>query len=91
LHRTTNTDYIDDVSTTYIEDGAFWQTMSASQAALAARMANKSGTIAAPYTPGMKRGTSSNNDAYFSMNLKLGFRLGRGGGGYSQTRCPVRF
>lgn len=91
LHRTTNTDYIDDVSTTYVSDGVFYATMSASQAALAARMANKSGTVAAPYTEGMKRGTSTNNDAYFSMNLKLGFRLGRGGNDYSSTRCPVRF
>ncbi|HEY8898462.1 MAG TPA: outer membrane beta-barrel protein [Niastella sp.] len=91
LHRTTNTDYIDDVSTTYVPEGVFYATMSASQAALAARMANKSGTVGAPYTDGMKRGTSTNNDAYFSLNLKLGFRLGRGGNEYSSTRCPVRF
>ncbi|WP_205512234.1 outer membrane beta-barrel protein [Longitalea arenae] len=91
LHRTTNTDYIDDVSTSYIDPGAFYATMPAPQAALAARMANKSGTIAAPYTAGMKRGTSTNNDAYFSLNLKLGFRLGQGNNSMSSTRCPVRF
>jgi hypothetical protein len=91
LHRTTNTDYIDDVSTTYVDEGVFYATMSASQAALADRMANKSGTVGAPYSAGMKRGTSTNNDAYFSLNVKLGFRLGRGGNEYSSTRCPVRF
>lgn len=91
LHRTTNTDYIDDVSTTYIEPAAFYANMTLPQAQLAERMANKSGTVAAPYTAGMKRGTSTNNDAYFSLNVKLGFRLGRGGSNMSSTRCPVRF
>ncbi|WP_207514924.1 outer membrane beta-barrel protein [Longitalea luteola] len=91
LHRTTNTDYIDDVSTTYIDNSAFFASMPLPQAQLAARMANKSGSIAAPYTAGMKRGTSTNNDAYFSLNLKLGFRLGQGSSNYSSTRCPVRF
>ena len=91
LHRTTNTDYLDDVSTTYIAPASFYAHMSLAQAALAERMANKSGTIAAPYAAGMKRGTSTNNDAYFSVNLKLGFRLGRGGNDYSSTRCPVHF
>ncbi|MBO9200890.1 MULTISPECIES: outer membrane beta-barrel protein [Niastella] len=93
LHRTTNTDYIDDVSTTYIDGRTFYKYMSNAQALLAERMANKSGNNGAttPYTAGMKRGTSTNNDAYFSINLKLGFRLGRGGSDYSSTRCPVRF
>ena len=91
LHRTTNTDYLDDVSTTYIAPASFYAHMSLAQAALAERMANKSGTVAAPYKPGEKRGTSTNNDAFFSINLKLGFRLGRGGNDYSSTRCPVHF
>jgi opacity protein-like surface antigen len=91
LHRTTNTDYLDDVSTTYIDPAIFYAHMPLAQAQLAERMANKSGTVFAPYTAGMKRGTSTNNDAYFSINLKLGFRLGNGGNNYSSTRCPVRF
>jgi hypothetical protein len=93
LHRTTFTDYLDDVSTTYVDPAVFYANMPLAQAQLAERMANKSGNNGAttPYAPGMKRGTSSNNDAYFSVNLKLGFRLGRGGNDYSSTRCPVRF
>lgn len=91
LHRTTNTDYLDDVSTTYVDPAIFYAHMPLAQAQLAERMANKSGTVYAPYTPGMKRGTATNNDAYFSINVKLGFRLGRGGNDYSSTRCPVRF
>jgi hypothetical protein len=64
------------------------------QAQLAARMANKSGNNGAqtPYGVGFKRGTATNNDAYFSVNLKLGIRLGQGGGSrYGSTRCPVNF
>jgi len=93
LHRTTFTDYLDDVSTNYIDPSTFYAHMPLAQAELAKRMANKSGNngASAPYTPGMKRGTATNNDAYFSVNLKLGFRLGRGGNDYSSTRCPVRF
>jgi hypothetical protein len=93
LHRTTFTDYIDDVSTTYIDPSSFYAHMPLAQAQLAERMANKSGNFGAttPYAPGSKRGTATNNDAYFSVNVKLGFRLGRGGNDYSSTRCPVRF
>jgi hypothetical protein len=93
LHRTTFTDYLDDVSTTYVDPAVFYANMPLAQAQLAERMANKSGNNGATtqYTPGSKRGTATNNDAYFSVNLKLGFRLGRGGNDYSSTRCPVRF
>jgi hypothetical protein len=93
VHRTTFTDYLDDVSTTYVDPAVFYASMPLAQAQLAERMANKSGNNGATtqYLPGAKRGTATNNDAYFSVNLKIGFRLGQGGGGYSQTRCPVRF
>ena len=93
LHRTTFTDYIDDVSTTYIDPSSFYAHLPLAQAQLAARMANKSGNNGAttPYAAGAKRGTATNNDAYFSVNIKLGFRLGQGNGSNSSTRCPVRF
>ena len=95
LHRKTFTDYIDDVSTDYIDPSLFYQHMSAPQAALAERMANKSGYLVGntAYTPGMKRGTPINNDAYYSICFKLGIRLGDSGGGRwrNSTRCPVHF
>jgi len=92
LHRTTFTDYIDDVSTTYVDPSVFYAHLPLAQAQLAARMANKSGVNGgAAYTPGMKRGTATNNDAYFSVNVKLGIRLGQGNRYSSSTRCPVRF
>jgi hypothetical protein len=93
LHRTTFTDYIDDVSTTYVEPTVFYTHLPFAQAELARRMANKSGNNGATtqYRAGEKRGTATNNDAYFSLNIKLGIRLGQGGSRYSSTRCPVRF
>lgn len=93
LHRTTFTDYIDDVSTTYIDPAAFYAHLPLAQAQLAERMANKSGNNGATtqYAVGSKRGTATNNDAYFSVNVKLGFRLGQGNRYNSSTRCPVRF
>jgi hypothetical protein len=93
LHRTTFTDYIDDVSTTYVDPSVFYANLPFAQAQLAERMANKSGNngTSTPYPAGSKRGTATNNDAYFSINLKLGIRLGQGGGRYGSTACPVRF
>jgi hypothetical protein len=93
LHRTTFTDYIDDVSTTYIDPSSFYAHLPLAQAQLAQRMANKSGNNGAttPYATGAKRGTATNNDAYFSVNAKLGIRLNRGNNSGSSTRCPVRF
>lgn len=92
LHRQTFTDYIDDVSTSYIDPALFYQYMPAQQAQLAQRMANKSGNFGAstPYRPGAKRGTPENKDAYYSVNIKLGIRLG-GNNDNSFIRCPIRF
>lgn len=89
IHRKTFTDYIDDVSTKYIDPATFSNYMSASQAALAARMANKS--LNSVYGPGMKRGTPTNNDAYYSAGFKLGFRLGSNDRYGNSTNCPIRF
>ena len=93
LHRKTFTDYIDDVSTTYVDDAAFYNNLPGPQAAVAATMANKSlfQTPGARYFgAGDKRGTATNNDAYYSINLKLGFRISQDRWGNS-TRCPIRF
>jgi hypothetical protein len=92
LHRTTFTDYIDDVSTRYINPAVFYTHMDPATAQLADRMANKSGTgLSRTYTPGMIRGNPNNNDAYFTFNVKLGFKLGAGGGFRNSTDCPIRF
>ncbi|MFT3825076.1 MAG: outer membrane beta-barrel protein [Chitinophagaceae bacterium] len=94
LHRKTFTDYIDDVSTTYVDPALFYQNMPLAQAQLAERMANKSGNGGSTrFSAGDKRGTATNNDAYYSVGIKLGFRLGANSNSRwnNSTRCPLRF
>jgi len=90
LHRKTFTDYIDDVSTTYIDPQLFYNHLPLNQAALAERMADKTnaGGVGRTTVPGDKRGTATNNDGYYSFGFKLGFRLG-GDGDRGSMRCPV--
>lgn len=88
IHRKTFSDYIDDVSTNYIDPALFSNYMPAAQAQLAARMANKTG---GQFLPGDKRGTPKNNDAYYSAGFKLGIRLGSNDPWGNSTSCPIRF
>lgn len=80
LYRKTFTDYIDDVSTTYIDPIYFDMHLSPENAAIARQISDKTFGIVTPgvnrYEPGTMRGNSKNNDAYFSVILKLGIRLG---------------
>ena len=93
VHRKTFTDYIDDVSTTYIDPSLFYAYMPAAQAAIADRIYNKSALryLSSGYSPGDKRGTAENNDAYYSAGFKLGIRLGSGTDRRwrNSTRCPI--
>lgn len=93
LHRKTFTDYIDDVSTNYVEEDVFYNNMSPAQAALAVTMANKSvyNNTSTRFNAGDKRGTPTNNDAYYSFNIKVGFRLTSTDRYGNSTRCPIRF
>jgi hypothetical protein len=90
IHRKTFTDYIDDVSTNYVDPALFYNYMPASQAQLAERMANKS---SGRFAAGDKRGTPTNNDAYYSAGFKIAFRLGssRNSRWSNSTSCPIRF
>jgi hypothetical protein len=83
VNRMTFTDYIDDVSTNYIPDKDFYDYFGASsaEADLAVRMANQSNlSIRSNTRSGFlgfeQRGNPRNNDAYYSMNLRIGIRLG---------------
>jgi hypothetical protein len=93
IQRKTFTDYLDDVSKTYIDPALFYAHLPAAQAALADRIYNKSPEryLGLGFSPGNKRGTSSNNDAYYSANIKLAFRLFAGSDRRwrNSTRCPV--
>jgi hypothetical protein len=82
-HQITFTDYLDDVSTTYIEPELFAAHLSPQNAALAQALANRSvehdprklhGYISAPQ---QKRGDPNNNDSYFLINIRLAFFMQR--------------
>jgi hypothetical protein len=98
LYRKTFTDYIDDLSTTYIDPVNFDRNLSASDAVLARALYDKVKFVGTPVNnrtpPGEQRGNSKNNDAYFSFLLKLGIKLGPSYGSAEQrnaarqTRCP---
>jgi len=93
VHRKTFTDYIDDVSTRYVDPTLFAKYLSPSQAAIAVAMSNKSaqGYNTPGYGTNAKRGDPTQNDAYFTAQFRLGIRIG----GRSETRwrnsthCPL--
>lgn len=74
VHRILTTDYLDDVSTDYIDPKLFAAYLPANQAAIARRLADRKSELSAAYTTkvGDQRGSAVNNDAYFSLLLKLG-------------------
>ncbi len=77
LHRFTKTDYLDDLSTRYINPADFALYLPASKAALAVRMSDKQiNPVAIPST-GRKRGTATENDGYFTVGLKMSLIIGR--------------
>jgi len=99
INRKTFTDYIDDVSTTYIKSEDFYKFFGATstEAIIAEQMANKAasdngGVYKTGYAPGNKRGNPNNTDSYYSSSIKLNIRLRdrseprlyRG----SQFKCP---
>lgn len=101
LYRKTFTDYMDDVSTTYIDPNDFDRNLSPEDAAIARQIHDKTVGIITPginrYEPGTQRGNSKNMDAYFSFVIKLGIQLGDvydsrpDRSARRQTRCPHFF
>jgi len=93
IHRKLFTDYVDDVSTKYVDPTLFDKYLSPSQAQIAKSISNKSaqGYNTLGYQKNAKRGDPSQNDAYFTAGFKIGFRIG---GGSEQrwrnsTHCPL--
>jgi hypothetical protein len=93
IHRKTFTDYIDDVSTNFVDPSLFYKYLPAATAKIADEMSNKSPLRGQPgaYNVGDKRGNPNQNDAYFTAGFKLGIRLGAGSERQwrNSTRCPV--
>ncbi len=79
LYRFTGTDYLDDVSKTYVDPSLFSSYLSATQARLATQLADRSAEIAGGSKNNTNdiRGNSKNKDAYFSIALKISIALGR--------------
>lgn len=92
LERVTHTDYIDDVSTNFVNPALFYQHLPPAQAALAAAMSNKSGL---PYTAFSTRGDATHDDNYFTFSVRVLFRFGNSdswfGKASSAVRCPTRW
>lgn len=95
LHRQTFTDYIDDVSTGYIDPAYFNQYLSAGDAAKARRLYYRGTYQSAVSNPGniqtFQRGDPTENDAFFSTFVRFGWRLNGAGDKMSrrQMRCPI--
>lgn len=95
LHRQTFTDYIDDVSTGYIDPVHFSNYLSAGDATVARRLYYRGKYQSAVTNPGniqtFQRGDPTDKDAFFSTFLRFGWRLNSEGDKASrrQMRCPV--
>lgn len=97
LHRKTFTDYMDDVSTKYIDPRYFDTYLNAQQAAQARQLAYRENL----YNPAVsrryintQRGDPKENDAYFSSILRMGWRLGgdpAANRAKKQLKCPVYY
>lgn len=101
LLRKSFTDYIDDVSTTYINPDLFNKYLSPKDAVIARQISDKVFAIVNPglsrNSPGTQRGNPNQNDSYFTTFLKFGIRLGPiFDNSYdrnvaSRIQCPHRF
>ena len=101
LLRKSFTDYIDDVSTEYIDPNLFDKYLTPHDAAIARQISDKVFAIVNPglarNSPGTQRGNPNQNDSYFTTFLKFGIRLGPVyKNKYDQhvasmMRCPSRF
>lgn len=101
LLRKSLTDYIDDVSTNYIDPNLFDNYLSPQNAIIARKISDKINPIVSPSvtrnSPGTQRGNPNQNDSYFTTFLKFGIRLGPifenrySRNAAMHTRCPKRF
>ena len=96
LHRKTFTDYIDDVSTKYIDPIYFSQYLAPSDVPVAYQLHNREPfrNITRP-TIGRQRGDSKEMDSYFSTIIRFGWRLNGNNSpnrrALRQLRCPLYF
>ena len=98
MHRKSFTDYVDDVSTTYIDNNLFGQYLSSEQAAMANQLYFRegyqpNGAVSRIPTNGEQRGNAKQNDSFFSSIIRCGWRLNDSnspnGRASRQMRCPA--
>lgn len=95
LHRKTFTDYLDDVSTKYIDPNLFDSYLTPSQAVIARQMMYREQLVTQTSRPfiNYQRGDPTENDAFFSGILRFGWRLNGAnspnGLAKRQLKCPV--
>lgn len=85
MMRHTNTDYIDDNSTTYIDPSLFYKYLPADQASLAQALYSRS-TTPEKVKPGVEKANSKNNDTYLTVFFSLSLRLAGGNRYYNGAR-----
>ncbi len=97
LHRKSFTDYVDDVSTTYIDGNLFDKYLAPADAAMARQLYNREsfvpgGSQTRPALADDQRGDPKDNDSYFSSVIRFGWRLNDNnspnGRAARQMRCP---
>jgi hypothetical protein len=98
VHRQLFTDYVDDVSTGYVDPIVFNNYLSPTDAAKARKLYYRGTYNSAVSNPGniqtFQRGDPTDNDAFFSTILRLGWRLNGNdpaSRARKQMRCPVFF
>ncbi|MDQ3843786.1 MAG: hypothetical protein M3342_07205 [Bacteroidota bacterium] len=100
LHRKTFTDYVDDVSTTYIDASLFEKYLNPQQAEMARQLYYRENFVPYSSTPYQtrpfldeQRGDPKENDAFFSTIIRCGWRFNSSNGHNSraarQLRCPT--
>jgi len=78
LYRATNTDYLDDVSTKYIDESIYANYFAGAKLNNALLLHDRQlGQDYRQTLPGKKRGNTKDNDNFFSFNLKVGLAIGR--------------
>lgn len=79
VYRILSTDYLDDVSTSYIDPGVYSNYFTGSKLTNALLLNDRQYELDPTHitNSGDQRGNSKNNDAYFTFNIKVGLVLGR--------------
>ena len=79
VYRKLNTDYLDDVSTEYINPVEFTNNFTAAKARTATDLYARQKELDPLYNvnEGDQRGNPKNKDAYFTFNIKIGYTFGR--------------